>query len=232
MSTDDDKKLAATRAAEYVRGGMLVGLGSGSTAELVVAELGRRVAAGLAFRGVASSNRTRELCERCRIPILDVDDVGGLDLVIDGADEVDPAFQMIKGRGGALMREKIVASSAERVVIVVDGSKLVNALGKAPVPVEVVPFGWKQTAKRIAALGAVPALRRSGSEPVVSDNGNYTLDCQFASAIDPAAVHQRLKLQTGVVETGLFVDLCDVLVVARAGQVEARENPRRRPVPR
>jgi ribose 5-phosphate isomerase A len=218
------KRRAALRGADYVRDGMLVGLGSGSTAELVIAELGRRVAAGLRFQGVPSSNRTRDLAARLGIPLVDLDHVDRVGLVIDGADEVDGHFNLIKGHGGALVREKLLAESAERVVIVVDDTKLVDTLGRSPVPVEVVPFGWRQTLQRIATTGATPDLRTIDGAPFVSDNGNYILDCKVATLPDPAALEQAIRAIPGVVDTGLFLGMADTVLIQQGDTVQVRQR--------
>ena len=226
-TTTEAKRLAALRSADYVRDGMLVGLGSGSTAELAIAELGRRVAFGLRFQGVPSSNRTRDLATGLGIPLVDLDRIDRVDLVIDGADEVDPRFSLIKGHGGALVREKLLAEAASRVVIVVDQTKLVETLGRSPVPVEILPFGWRQTLRRITAVGVTAAPRMIAGALFVSDNGNYVADCRLGGLRDPLTWHERLKRITGVVETGIFVDLVDVLIVGTDRDVTVRENPAR-----
>ncbi|PYM16245.1 MAG: ribose 5-phosphate isomerase A [Candidatus Rokuibacteriota bacterium] len=226
-TTTEAKRLAALRSADYVRDGMLVGLGSGSTAELAIAELGRRVASGLRFQGVPSSNRTRDLATGLGIPLVDLDRIDRVDLVIDGADEVDPRFSLIKGHGGALVREKLLAEAASRVVIVVDQTKLVETLGRSPVPVEILPFGWRQTLRRITAVGVTAAPRMIAGALFVSDNGNYVADCRLGEFRDSLTWHERLKRITGVVETGIFVDLVDVLIVGTDRDVTVRENPAR-----
>ncbi len=227
-SLDDDrgKVAAANAAADLVQDGMIVGLGSGSTATLVVQALGRRVASqGLQFSGVATSNATAELARSLQIPLRELDAVASLDLNLDGADEVDPNFQMIKGRGGALLREKIIATAARRRVNVVTPSKRVLRLGAhSPIPLEVSPIGVQHLMRRIQALGAEPNLRHHEDQSIYqTDGGNWILDCIVTQIDDPAVLHARLKQLTGVFETGIFIRLCDVLIVGDANGVEIHE---------
>src|SRR5215210_5246751 len=219
----DAKQRAGFRAAEFVEDGMSVGLGTGSTAYWLVERLGERVRdEGLRVRGVPTSRRTEEQARRLRIPLVTLGEAGALDLAIDGADEIGPGLALIKGGGGALLREKLVASAARRFVVVADASKRVEVLGRFPLPVEVVPFAWELTARRVSALTrAEPALRRGeGGEVYVTDNGNYILDCRCGEIPDPARTGRELKALTGVVESGLFVGMADLAVVATDGGVE------------
>lgn len=211
-----EKRLAAERSLEYVRDGMCLGLGSGSTAAIMLGLLGQRVRDGLRVRGVPTSETSRQLAERAGIPLVTFDEVSRLDLTIDGADEVDPQLNLIKGGGGALLREKIVASFTRRVVIIVDSQKQVPQLGAFPLPVEVVRFAWRPLAQRLGDLGATPVLRagRDG-RPYVTDEGNFLLDCAFGRIEDPAALAARLDAMPGVVDHGLFVGLANTLVVGR-----------------
>lgn len=223
MSADQQKRAAAVYAAELVEDGMAVGLGSGSTAEIAVAEIGRRVQEGLRIIGVPTSDQTEQLARSFHIPLASLEEQSRLDLVIDGADEVDPALNLIKGRGGALLREKIVALAGKRFVVVVDESKRVRRLGAhAPLPVEVVPFGWVTTRTRLEEIGFTCALR-GGDDPYRTDGGNFILDCHAPSTLDLAGmgVAERIKTQTGVVEHGLFLHLATLVVVGTAdGSVE------------
>ena len=213
------KRAAAERAADYVASGMRLGLGTGSTAQHLLDVLGERLRAGTLrdVAGVPTSRATADYARRCGIALLELDDAPRLDLAIDGADEVDPQLNLIKGLGGALLWEKIVESAAARFVVIVDESKLVRRLGtKAPVPVEVVSFGWRALLPRFEALGAVPALRQSAEgQPFVTDGGHYIVDCRFPDGIDdPAEAATRLRAWAGVVETGLFVGMATEVVVA------------------
>jgi ribose 5-phosphate isomerase A len=229
MGLDAQKRLAAEYAAGLVADGMTVGLGSGSTAEIAVEMLGRRFRAGLRFVGVPTSSRTAEIAQSFGIPLRRLDERSFLDVNIDGADEVDPNLNLVKGRGGALMREKLVASAAQQFVVIVDETKRVARLGeRAPVPIEVVPFGWPTTRHRLELLGLTCELR-GGSNPYTTSNGNYVLDCRSSGPIDLAdeGVAQAIKLQTGVVDHGLFLGMANLVVVGTAsGEVEILEAER------
>lgn len=230
-AADALKRAAALEAARLVREGMVVGLGSGSTAELFLAILGERVADGLGITGVPTSNRVGDLARQHGIRVADLADVPRVDLTVDGADEIHPrALDLVKGGGGALLREKLVAAASQQVCIIVDSSKLVTRLGERwAVPVAVVPFGWRQTADRIQRLGCQPTLRRTGTNPFVSDDGLSILDCAFGPIDDPAVLGSALKGTLGVVEHGLFVGLAhraivageDGITVLEPGQVKA-----------
>ena len=224
---------AAKAAAALVKEGMAVGLGSGSTAALVVRALGDRVAnEGLTFVGVPTSVATAELARSLGIALCELDDVDALDINIDGADEIDPNFSMIKGRGGALLREKIVVSAARFRVTVITPEKRVDRLGvKAPVPVEVSAVGTRHVERRLRELAAETTLRRRpDGSPYVTDGGNSIIDCHFPSIDDPARLDQSLHQLVGVFETGLFIGLCDLLLVGHPDRVEtfeSRTNPGR-----
>jgi len=207
------KQLAGEKAAELVKDGMAVGLGTGSTVYYTIQRLGELVRDGLRIRGIPTSRRTEQQARDVGIPLITFADVAELDLTIDGADEVNPALDLIKGGGGALLREKLVAAASRCLVIVADSSKQVATLGRFPLPVEVVPFAWEVTTRRVAALGCTPTLRSVDGELYVSDNGNYILDCAFGSIPDPAGLHRTLKLLPGVVETGLFVGMANTVVI-------------------
>jgi ribose 5-phosphate isomerase A len=219
----DAKQRAGFRAAEYVEDGMSVGLGTGSTAYWLVERLGERVREeGLRVRCVPTSRRTEEQARSLGLPLVSLGEVGGLDIAIDGADEIGPGLALIKGGGGALLREKLVASAARRFVVIADASKRVDVLGRFPLPVEVVRFAWELTARRVAAVtGAEPVLRRDeGGEVYVTDNGNFILDCRCGEIPDPARAERELKALSGVVESGLFVGMADAAVVATGEGVE------------
>ncbi len=225
MTVDADvaKVHAARSAADLVRSGMVVGLGSGSTAALLVRRLGERVATeGLQFTGVPTSVATAELARELGIPLRDLDDVTALDLNIDGADEVDPKYRLIKGRGGALLREKLVACVARRRVTIVSPEKIVERLGAAaPVPVEVSRLGWRHVEQRLKKLGAETAPRRTPTGMLfITDGGNVIVDCHFSNLADPESLEAGLKSVVGVFETGLFLGLCDVLIVGRPDGAE------------
>ena len=211
---DDLKEAAAEKALELVQEGMLLGLGTGSTSRLFVEGVGRLVASGMKVRGVPTSRATAELAASLGIPIV-TELVGQIDLAVDGADEVDPALNLIKGRGGALFREKLVAAASKRFVVVVDESKLVKQLGEGVLPVEVLPFLWRSTAERLTALGLSLVIRGGEETPYVTDNGNVILDVTVAEGIkNPAELALELKQVTGVVEHGLIVGMTDTVIVA------------------
>jgi ribose 5-phosphate isomerase A len=212
--TDEFKQAAAEKALELVQDGMLVGLGSGSTARYFTEGLGRLVAGGLKVRGVPTSRDTAELAAELGIPIV-TELIGQIDLAVDGADEVDPALNLIKGRGGALSREKLVAAASKRFVVVVDETKLVKQLGVGVLPVEVLPFLWRLTAERLAALGVSLVLRGGEETPYITDNGNLIVDLTVDGGIkNPGEFGVELKKVTGVVEHGLFVGMTDTVIVA------------------
>ncbi|HZT87427.1 MAG TPA: ribose-5-phosphate isomerase RpiA [Stellaceae bacterium] len=223
MDRDQLKRAAALRAIEYVEDGMVVGLGTGSTAYFVVEGLGARVAQGLRITGIPTSERTATQARGLHIPLATFAEHQRIDVTIDGADEVERGtLHLIKGLGGALLREKIVAAASDRLVIVVDQEKLVDRLGDhTPIPVEVTQFGWQATAARLEALGAKPVLRHAAEDhPFITDGGNYILDCRFARIDDAAALEQAIINIVGVVESGLFVGRSSAVVVASEGGVE------------
>ena len=217
---DELKRTAAKRAvAEYVRSGMVVGLGTGSTAAFVVRRVGELISNGELedVRGVATSRRTAELAGEVGVPLVTLEEARPA-VTIDGADEIGPGLNLIKGGGGSLLREKIVAHATEPgggLVVVADGSKLVDSLGAHPLPVEVEPFGWEATLQDLASLGCEPELRMDGKNPFVTDGGHYTADCRFASIPDPAGLEREVKSIPGALECGLFVGLARAAVMSR-----------------
>ena len=222
MSQDELKLAAAESAAAQVADGMIVGLGSGSTAALAVDTLGRRARAGLRIIGIPTSERTAEQARVLGIPLAGLNDEPRIDVTIDGADRVDTGnLNLIKGRGGALLREKIVASASQRLVIVVDESKLASPLAvNEPIPVEVVPFGWQTTANKLLKLGAAPVLRRSlDGKPFSSDGGHYILDCTFRPGVSAESLARQLDHVVGLVEHGLFIGMTFEVHVAGSGGV-------------
>jgi ribose 5-phosphate isomerase A len=211
---EEFKRAAADKALELVQDGMLLGLGSGSTAKYFTEGVGRLVAGGMKVRCVPTSRATAEMAAELGIPIVQ-ELVGQIDLAVDGADEVDPALNLIKGRGGALFREKLVAEAAKRFIVVVDESKLVKQLGAGVLPVEVLPFLWRTTAERLTALGASLTVRGGEEDPYITDNGNLILHLLIEGGIkDAASFGDAVKRTTGVVEHGLFVGMTDTLIVA------------------
>ena len=228
MAHDEEKKVAARASLAFVRGGNIVGLGSGSTAEHAVRFLGESVHAGLKIRGVPTSQRTHALAESVGIPLTTLEEFPEIDVTIDGADEIDPELQLIKGGGGALLREKIVASASKRMVVIADSSKRVQILGRFPLPVEVIALAEPLLSKKIAALGASVKLRQYAyGNPFVTDEGHHILDCHFGEIRDPRALARQLDSMTGVVEHGLFVDMASIALIGKGDDVvEFRRTPR------
>jgi ribose 5-phosphate isomerase A len=222
VDRDHLKQAAARRAVEYVENGMVVGLGTGSTAAFVVEELASRVKDGLEVIAIPTSEHTAALARGLGIPLASFAEQRRIDLAIDGADEVErTTLNLIKGRGGALLREKIVAAASRRFIVVVDQEKLVDRLGEhAPVPVEIVQFGWQATAAALAELGAEPELRQNGCEACVTDGGNFILDCHFGPIDDAPQLERLIKMTVGVVESGLFIGRSSAVVVATQGGVD------------
>lgn len=222
-SEDAEKRLVGSKAADYVQSGMRIGIGTGSTAYWFIQALAQRVSQeGMTMEGVATSEATVRLCRKLGIPMGSIDRLDHLDLDVDGADEVNPQGQLIKGGGGALVRERLVARAADRFLVIVDHSKLVEDLGQFPLPIEVVPFAWKTTASRIADLGVEPELRKSQGKAFVTDNGNYILDVKWGPITDPEAVYRTLKLTAGVIDAGIFYEFSPTVLVANGGKVEER----------
>ncbi|MGO9466220.1 MAG: ribose-5-phosphate isomerase RpiA [Isosphaeraceae bacterium] len=232
MTTDSESpKLRVSRAgAALVESGMVVGLGSGSTAALMVRRLGERIVEeALQIIGVATSEATAQLARELGIRLRELDDVTALDINLDGADEIDGRFHMIKGRGGALLREKLVASASSHRVTMITADKRVDRLGEtAPVPVEVSSMGVTHTERRLRELGATTSRRtRADGSPFFTDGGNQIIDCRFAQIDDPGALDRQLRCVVGVLETGLFIDLCDALIVGTNHGVEKLQAPPR-----
>lgn len=216
LSTDEQKRAAARAAAALVQHGDRVGLGTGTTAVFLLQALAQRVRDGLQLIAVPTSEASGRLAASLGLRLSDLEREPELDIDIDGADEVDPVLNLIKGRGGALLREKIVACASRRFVVIVDQSKPVRQLGsKAPLPVEVVPFGWKHTRELLEALGA-EALLRGGDQPFRTDSGNFILDCRFAQIDDVPRLATSIKSITGVVEHGFFLGMASEVIVGRA----------------
>lgn len=220
------KQIAAERAAEYIQDGMKVGLGTGSTAYYAICRLGERVRDGLRIQAVATSEASDKLAREWGIPIVPFDQIGRLDITIDGADEVDPDFNLIKGGGGALLREKIVAANSDKLIIVADGSKAVKRLGRFPLPVEVVPFASEWTFSALEKLGCRPAWRMNGEERYLTDNGNLIADCHMGAIEHAAELNVRLNMLPGVVDNGLFVDMADTVILAKEdGTIDELHRP-------
>jgi ribose 5-phosphate isomerase A len=224
-SIDLEKAAAARSSLRFVHDGNIVGLGTGSTAAYAVRFLGEQVRAGLKIRGIPTSVQTRDLAASLGIPLTTFDEIKPMglqpiDVTIDGADQFDAQLRLIKGGGGALLREKVIASASKQVVIIADSSKEVAVLGKFPLPVEVIAFAEPLIAARITALGATVKLRKDATgNPFVSDEGHHILDCSFGQIPDPPALARTLSDMPGIVEHGLFIDLATVVLVAKGENV-------------
>lgn len=223
---DGLKRAAAVRAVEEVKDGMVVGLGSGSTTAFAIEVLAARVAKGLHILGIPTSEATAILAKRLGLPLTNFAKHRRIDVTIDGADQVThDARYLVKGLGGALLREKIVASASEEMIVVVDETKLVDRLGaKTPLPVEIVSFGWQTVLDRLAAIGCEPRLRLAGGKPYITDGGNYIVDCAIADMPDPVPLEAQLSAMIGVVENGLFLDIASMIVIGRPKGVEVIER--------
>lgn len=217
------KKMAGKKAAEYIKDGMIVGLGSGSTARHMVDAVGDRVQSGLCIHAVATSRATEQQAKLLGIPVLDINDVDHIDLAIDGVDEIDKEFNATKGGGGALFREKIVATLAKEVIWIMDESKLVDQLGRFPLPVEITPYGYQVTFRKLQACGFNPVMRQRGKYMYVTDNGNYIADLHLDVPADVENVKNILGQIVGVLETGQFLKMCDRIVVGTAEGVKVIE---------
>lgn len=227
MTSDQEKELAARASLQFVRDGDVVGLGSGSTAAYAVRYLGKRVRAGMKIRGIATSVQTQNLAASVGIPLTTLEEVQRIDVTIDGADEFDPELRLIKGGGGALLHEKIVASGSRQVIIIADSSKQVCVLGKVPLPVEVIRFAEALVSEKISVLGATVRLRKDkAGKPFITDEGNRILDCHFGQIPDPPTLAHTLSEIPGVVEHGLFINLADLVLLGKGSEVlEWRRNP-------
>jgi len=213
MDVESLKKLAGEEAAKYVRDGMVVGLGTGSTVKYTILKIGEMVRDGLDIVGIPTSKATENLAKELGIPLGDLGDYDYIDITIDGADEVDRKLNLIKGGGGALLREKMVAYYSKMEIIVVDERKMKEYLGGFPLPVEVVPYGWKRTLKELEKLGCIPKLRERNGEIYITDNGNYIIDCKFCRIENPEELEKCIDNIPGVVESGLFVNMATEVIV-------------------
>jgi ribose 5-phosphate isomerase A len=220
MANDQEKEAAARASLKFVKDGQVVGIGTGSTAAHFIKLLGEQVKNGLRVRGIPTSDRSGKMAASLGIPLTTFDESQQIDVTVDGADEVDPEMRLIKGGGGALLREKIVASATKQLVIVADASKQVKTLGKFPLPVEVIKFAQPVVAKKIAALGADVRLRvGADGKPFITDENNHILDCRFGEIRDVEGLARELSDMPGVVEHGLFVGMASVVLVARGSEI-------------
>lgn len=225
MANEEEKEAAGRAAAKLVREGDVVGLGTGSTVYFTVVALGERVKAGLKIIGIPTSLQTADLARAVGIPLTTLDEHPEIDITIDGADEADLQLRLIKGGGGALLREKVVASASRKMVVVADSAKIVPVLGKFPLPVEIISFARAVVEKKIVALGGTPKLRtRPDGSPYATDNGNPILDCSFGKIADPPALALALSNTPGIVEHGLFIGLATLALVGKGNSVEEIRN--------
>ncbi len=214
------KRKAGERAVEYIKDGMVVGLGTGSTVKYTILKLGELVKDGLDIIGVPTSIATEKLAKEMGIKLGSINDYQVIDLTIDGADEVDRNLNLIKGGGGALLREKMIAHASKYEIIVVDESKVKSVLGDFPLPIEIVKFGYKRTMNVLSTLGCKPLLRVKNGEAYITDNGNYIVDCKFERIDEPAKLERRIDEIPGVVEVGLFVGLANKVIVGKKDKIE------------
>jgi len=208
------KRIAAQKAVEFVENDMIVGLGTGSTVKYALKNLGERVQEGLSIKGIPTSNETKKIAMKYNIPIVSLSEYPEIDITIDGADEVDSNLNLIKGGGGALTREKMIAYHSKMVIIITDDSKVVKSLGiDFPLPIEVVKFEWQATKRAIEKIGCNVELRKIFDDPFITDNGNYILDCEFERINDPEQLEQDINMIPGVVENGLFIGVATKVIV-------------------
>ena len=220
----DPKRAAAEKAVEYVSEGMVIGLGTGSTAYFMIKKIGELVSQGLNIMAVATSKSTEKLALALNIPLLSIDEVDKIDLMLDGVDEIDASFNAVKGGGGALFREKIVANLANRVIWIMDESKLVDRIGNFPLPIEILPFGYTHLLKKLDEYALNPVLRIYEGKTYITDNGNYMIDLHLENAIDLDELHRKLSALTGVLETGLFINICEKIIIGSEDGVRIVEN--------
>ena len=209
------KKAAGEAAAAYIKNGMTVGLGTGSTAYWAIHSIAAKVTQGMELKAIATSTASEALGRSLEINIVSFADIDHIDITIDGADEVSESLDVIKGGGGALLREKIVAAATEQYIIIADHSKYVPVLGAFALPVEVVKFGWEMTNRHLQALGCATKMRLSGDAPFVSDNGNFIIDCSFKAIEQPETLHQQINAIPGVAENGLFLGMADIVILGQ-----------------
>jgi ribose 5-phosphate isomerase A len=220
----EEKKIAGIKAAEYVEDNMVLGLGTGSTVYYMIEKVGELVSQGYKIRAVATSEKTADLAKKLKIPLVSIDEVERIDLAIDGVDEIDGQFNAIKGGGGALFREKMVASIADKVIWIMDSSKVVDSIGTFPLPVEILPYGYSHIIKELKLLSLNPVLRLKDSIPFVTDNHNYIVDLHIGKAFDIESVSGKLKSITGVLETGLFINTCNRIIIGTSNGAKIVEN--------
>lgn len=219
-----EKRMAGIKAADYIKDNMIVGLGTGSTVYYLIEQVGRLVKQGLNIKTVPTSKRTSSLAKKFNIPEIAIDEVTKIDLAIDGVDEIDKHFNAIKGGGGALFREKIVSKIANKVIWIMDSSKMVDTIGAFPLPVEILPYGFTHTIRKLEVLSFNPTLRMNSDTPYITDNNNYIVDLHLGKSFDIEYVSEKLKSISGVLETGLFLNACDKIIVGINNKARVIEN--------
>ncbi|MFW2490827.1 ribose-5-phosphate isomerase RpiA [Clostridium chromiireducens] len=220
----EQKRIAGEKATEYIKDGMILGLGTGSTAYYMIKKVGELVQSGMNLKAVATSRNTENLAKELNITLVDIDEVDRIDLCIDGVDEIDKHFNAIKGGGGALFREKIVANLANEVIWIMDNSKLVDSIGAFPLPIEVLPYGYTQVIRKLKSYSLNPAIRVKDGNVFISDNGNYIVDLHIGNPMDINDVYDKVNGLTGVLETGLFINMCKRIIVGTDSGVKVIEN--------
>ncbi|CUU47905.1 ribose-5-phosphate isomerase RpiA [Clostridium beijerinckii] len=220
----DQKRVAGEKSTEYIKDGMILGLGTGSTAYYMIKKVGELIKNGIKIKAVATSKSTESLARELKIPLLSIDEVDRIDLAIDGVDEIDNEFNAIKGGGGALFREKIVASLANEVIWIMDESKLVDGIGEFPLPVEILPYGYKHVIKELQDYSLNPKIRMKEEEIFVTDNGNYIVDLHIGKPMNINDVYNKVNKITGVLETGLFINMCDRIIIGTSSGAKIINN--------
>lgn len=220
----EQKRVAGIKAAEYIKDGMILGLGTGSTSFYMIKRVGELVQDGMNLKAVATSKNTEILAKELQIPLVDIDEVDRIDLAIDGVDEIDNQFNAIKGGGGALFREKIVANLANEVIWIMDESKLVDSIGEFPLPIEVLPYGYTQVIAKLKQYSLNPVIRMKDGNVFKTDNGNYIVDLHIGKPMDINYVNDKVNGITGVLETGLFIDVCKRIIIGTNDGAKVIEN--------
>jgi len=216
LSPEEMKRVAGEYAVGFVQPGFVTGIGTGSTVYYFIHALAEKVKQGLDITAVVTSRKSGELSKQLGITVTDLNDVDTIDITIDGADEVDKQLQLIKGGGGALLQEKMVAAASRKMIVIADGNKIADQLGRFPLPVEVIPYGWKQTQKHIGKLGCRKIiLREKDGKPFITDHGHYILDCHFEKIEQASLLSQQLNSIPGVVENGLFIDMASAVIIGK-----------------
>lgn len=214
---EDMKRVAGEYAVNLIKSGFVTGIGTGSTVYYFIQALAKKVKDGLDIKATVTSKQSARLAQELGISLIDLNDINYIDITVDGADEVDDQLQLIKGGGGALLQEKMVAAASNKLVIITDEKKVVPQLGKFPLPVEIIPYGWKQTQKHIANLSCNKIiLREAEGKPFITDHGHYILDCHFEKIDNASLLSKKLNAIPGVVENGLFIDMASAVIVARS----------------